>query len=89
MSLPIANLCGQTYDAATIMLDHKKKVSKETKEEQPKALERSTELVCEKGNNITAWKVFKYGVISGLYFRTEYRDLRKIPTRNNSVFVQF
>ena len=54
MSLPIANLCGQTYDAATIMLDHQKKVSKEAKEEQPKALERSTELVCEKGNNITA-----------------------------------
>ena len=39
MSLPIANLWGQTYDAATIMLSHKKSVAKQTKEEQPKALE--------------------------------------------------
>ena len=35
---------------------------------------------------ITAWKVSKYGVISGPCIQTEYRKLR---TRINSLFGQF
>ena len=39
MSLPISNLRDQIYDGANNLLDHKSRVAKQIKEEQPKALE--------------------------------------------------
>ena len=46
-------------------------------------------LITFRNKAITAWKVTKYGVISGSYFPVFWTEYRKIGTRNNSVFGHF